>query len=97
MMGGGVRRAIWLILFVLEVEYQANLIQVFVLVILLRFLGLLLFLNLVFNSFLHLRYGELVLDSLLCQLSFKVSELFLKFEDLFLLDQVFQLLDAFTG
>jgi hypothetical protein len=30
-------------------------------------------------------------------MSFYFRDLFLKFEDLFLLDEVFQLLDAFTG
>ena len=63
----------------------------------LPFLGLLLFLNLLLNSVLLQSYRELLLDHLLCQLSHNVSDHFLKFENLFLLDEVFQLLDAFTG
>jgi hypothetical protein len=81
---------------VLYIEYQAYPLQEFVLVTLPIFLDILLLHFFFFNSVVHLSYGELKLDPLLCRLSFKDSDLFLKFNNLFLFDQVFQLLDAFT-
>ena len=80
----------------LYIEYQAYPLQEFVLVTLPFFLDILLLHFFFLNSVVHLSYGELMLDPLLCQLSFKASDLFLKFNNLFLFDQVFQLLDAFT-